>query len=234
MFLSIIIPTFNEARFIGNTLEFLLKQTYDMPFEIIVADGGSTDDTTSIASNFPVSVLQSPERGRAQQMNFAARFAKGTILFFVHADCLPPANFSSSIRNALNKGVDAGCFRYRFDSNKRMLQFNSFFNRFGGLLFRGGDQTLFIKKDIFSALGGFDESYIVMEDYDMVRRISKGHRFEVLRDEAMVSARKYDENSWLKVNIANAVAMSMYLTGLFCPLTIRNTYHRMIKHPKGR
>ncbi|HNI54336.1 MAG TPA: glycosyltransferase, partial [Chitinophagales bacterium] len=69
MFLSIIIPTFNEARFIGNTLEFLLKQTYDMPFEIIVADGGSTDDTTSIASNFPVSVLQSPERGRAQQMN---------------------------------------------------------------------------------------------------------------------------------------------------------------------
>ena len=104
----------------------------------------------------------------------------------------------------------------------------------GGLICRGGDQTLFVKKEIFFALNGFSEKFIIMEDYDFVKRLMKIYSFKVIPEYAVVSARKYEHNSWAKVNFANAVAMYMFMSGAYSPQRIRNTYHSMIKNTKGQ
>ncbi|MFZ1632839.1 MAG: hypothetical protein WAT43_03135, partial [Chitinophagales bacterium] len=128
--------------------------------------------------------------------------------------------------------AEAGCFRYRFDSDRFLLRVNAYFNKFGGLICRGGDQTLFIKKSVFQSLNGFNEKFTIMEDYDLVRRIQKQHQFVVIPEYALVSARKYDENTWVKVNFANTVAMLLFVTGTASPQRIKSTYHSLIKHPK--
>lgn len=232
MRLTIIIPTYNEAVCLQKTIEFVC--TYGgADTEIIVSDGGSVDTTCAIAAAFPVTLLHAPVRGRAEQMNYAAQRASGDILFFLHADCLPPVAFRDKIITAIRSGRTAGCFRYHFDSPSRLLRAQAWFVRLPGIMFRGGDQTLFITKDTFMQIGGYAEHYVVMEDYEIIRRIKKAGSFVVLPDHALVSARKYTHNSWLKVNFANAVAMLMFLSGLFSPVAIRSAYFQLIKHPKA-
>ena len=229
---SILIPTYNEARYIRALLEHLKRISEGYEVEILVCDGGSTDNTVSQAEMPGVQVLHSPVKGRAGQMNYAAGKAVGDILFFVHADCFPPVTCFSAISSELSKGADAGCFRYRFDSEKPLLKLNAYFNRFGGLICRGGDQTLFIKHEVFKKLNGFNEKFIIMEDYDLVRRIQQQYTFSVIPEYAVVSARKYEHNNWFKVNFANSVAMFLFLSGIASPQRIKSTYHSLIKHPK--
>ncbi len=234
MKISIIIPTLNEEKYISKILNWFESINSDKIIEYIICDGGSEDNTVKIASQFKTTILYSPNKGRSNQMNYAAMHSKGEILYFVHADCIPPKTCFDSIIEAVHQNYDAGCFRYKFDSDKYLLKLNAFFNRFGGLICRGGDQTLFVKKEIFFELNGFSEKFIIMEDYDFVKRLMKKYAFKVIPEYAVVSARKYEHNSWAKVNFANAVAMYMFMSGAYSPQRIRNTYHSMIKHPKGQ
>ena len=157
MKISIIIPTLNEEKYISKILLWLESINSDKILECIVCDGGSEDDTVKIASLYKTTILYSPKKGRSNQMNYAAEHAKGDILYFVHADCIPPATCFNSIVEAVYQNYDAGCFRYRFDSDKYLLKVNAFFNRFGGLICRGGDQTLFVKKEIFFLTEGLSK-----------------------------------------------------------------------------
>lgn len=232
MTFSVIIPTYNEERFIHRLIRHLQYISAGLEVEIIVSDGGSTDKTVEMASRLGVHTILCPVKGRAGQMNYAANQAKGEILFFVHADCLPPSSCFKSILAQIKAGAEAGCFRYRFDSDRFLLRVNAYFNKFGGLICRGGDQTLFIKKTVFQSLNGFNEKFTIMEDYDLVRRIQKQHQFVVIPEYALVSARKYDENTWVKVNFVNTVAMLLFVTGTASPQRIKSTYHSLIKHPK--
>lgn len=75
---------------------------------------------------------------------------------------------------------------------------------------RGGDQTLFIKKDVFESLGGFNERFVIMEDYEIIQRIQKRFSFRIIPKNVIVSSRKYDTNSWLKVQFANFAVFMMY------------------------
>jgi len=229
---SIIIPTYNEQGFIQRLIHHLQKVAIGINYEIIVCDGGSTDITVKIAESCGVIVLNSPTKGRAGQMNYAAKVATGDILYFVHADCLPPANCFSAIQSSVSAGFDAGCFRYRFESERFLLKINTYFTRFSGLIYRGGDQTLYIKKSTFNLIQGFNERFIIMEDYELVRRLRKKHQFQIIPEYAIVSSRKYDKNNWIKVNFANTVAMVMFLSGVASPQRIKSTYHGIIKHPK--
>jgi GT2 family glycosyltransferase len=77
----------------------------------------------------------------------------------------------------------------------------------------GGDQTFFITRTLFTAIGGYDESKIIMEDYDMTERAKSAGRYIVLPKETKVSARKYEKNSWLKVQQANYTAVKLYKKG---------------------
>lgn len=229
--ISVIIPCLNEEANLNELLPYLTKQGGDLLSEIIVSDGGSQDNTTAIAESFGVSVIHCPVRNRAVQLNLGAQKAKGDIFYFLHADSRPIADFAEVIAQQVSKGRQVGCFRYRFDSENRLLKINSWFTRFNSLLSGGGDQSLFIEKSFFEALGGFDETYCIMEDFDLVRRIRQKTDFHVLPNELTVSARKYRENNWLKVQLANFTAFSLFLLKVK-PATIKSLYLNLLNQKK--
>lgn len=106
-------------------------------------------------------------------MNFGAAAAKGTILYFVHADCLAPANFIDDIEAAVNTGFDCGRYRTKFNSPKLRYKFNAFFTRFNWFICYGGNQTFFIARWLFDAIKGVDNSMKIMEEYDLTTRAKK-------------------------------------------------------------
>lgn len=192
--LSIIIPVLNEEDGIGSLLQHLHQQAaHGNALEILVVDGGSTDDTVKVAEAQGVRVVQS-EKGRAVQMNVGAASANGSILYFLHADTYPPKHFDSAITSAVANEQQAGCFRMQFNSPSRFLSFFSWFTRFNIPLCRGGDQSLFISKNLFVEQGGFNEAYRIYEDNEFIGRLYRQASFTVLTQEVVTSARKYEEN----------------------------------------
>ncbi len=212
--LSIIIPTRNEATHIGELILHLQKHSPSADTEIIVSDGGSTDPTIAIAKSLGVTVIENEKNGRAFQMNAAAQRAKGSIFYFVHADTLPPAGFYQDIQEAVKQGYAAGRYRTKFNSPRFLLSLNAFFTRFDWFVCYGGDQTLFITQPLFQQLGGFNEEKRIMEDYDISIRIKQKARYKIFRTSVLVSARKYEQNSWWQVQKANYFAVQAYKKGV--------------------
>jgi rSAM/selenodomain-associated transferase 2 len=228
-FVSIIIPTLNEAENIGQLIQYLQQNAGNAHLEIIVVDAQSADDTEGVARRHGATVVQSPKRGRAAQMNAGARMANGDILYFVHADCYPPTHFLSDIHQAISEGFSMGCYRYKFDSKAFLLKINAFFTRFEPLICRGGDETLFIDKAVFEQLNGFDEHFCIMEEYDFIARARAYFSFKIIPKYAVVSARKYETNSWWTVQRANAKVFSMFKKGA-APEEMAATYKRMLNY----
>jgi rSAM/selenodomain-associated transferase 2 len=214
MKISLIIPALNEAPNLPRLLRHIQQERDSRLDEVIVVDAGSGDDTVAIAHKEGADlVLQSPQPGRARQMNLGAIHAKGDLLYFVHADTLLPPRFLDDIEEALAEGFSIGCYRYRFDSSSAMLKFNAYCTRFDRIWCRGGDQSLFVTRDLFDTLGGYRNDYRIMEDYDFIIRARKQARFKIMPQEMVVSARKYDNNSYLRVNLANLTIFMMYFLG---------------------
>lgn len=229
MTFSIIIPTYNEADAIGRLVQNVRTLGGALLQEVLVIDAGSPDGTAEVARQAGATVYQAPRRGRAAQMNFGAAQATGDILYFVHADVGIHPDYITDIGQAVQAGYEAGCYRFRFNSDKLMLRFNSYGTRFPGIMSRGGDQTLFITRTLFDRLGGFDEYYTIMEDFDIIIRIRKVARFCIVPKDVLVSARKYETNSWLNVQIANLTAFSLFFMNV-SPRRIARTYKAMLKY----
>lgn len=203
--ISIIIPVLNEERYIIKLIDYILKNASTSNIkEILVIDGGSTDGTIKAALKFDTIVLQS-EKGRAKQMNYGAKHAAGEILYFLHVDTFPPKNFDKIIIDAIQNGDEAGCFRMKFDSNSRFLRFFSWFSRINHTICRGGDQSLFITKELFHNSGGYDESYIIYEDNEFTSRLYELTNFKILPDKVQTSARKYEQIGKLKLQFYFAI-----------------------------
>ena len=211
--ISVIIPTLNESETIGILVSHLLKYTGKDLAEVIVSDAGSTDDTREKAVAAGAVVIHSPEKGRAAQMNFGASKAVSDTLYFVHADCFPPASFTKDIEQAIREGYGFGRFRTKFDSKKTILKINAFVTRFNLFICYGGDQTLFITKNLFEKINGFSGEMRIMEDYDIVVRAKQSGRYKIIQKDVLVSARKYLTNSWLTVQRANYRIVQMYKKG---------------------
>ncbi len=229
MKLSVIIPTLNEAQNLRELIPFLQKQGGEFISEIIVVDGGSEDKTCHTAENLGAKVLKSNELSRAIQLNLGARHATGNTLFFVHADTRPPGSFAEDLQISLVKGYKAGCFRYKFDSENFLLKINSWFTRFNGIFSGGGDQTLFITRDFFNTLGGYDEKFCLMEDFELVKRIKRRTKFHINPRTMTVSARKYRDNSWLKVQLANLFVFALFRMGV-APEKLKKSYSTILTH----
>lgn len=167
MKLSLIIPTYNEAATLDACLEQLAKLPPD--WEILFADGGSSDGTPQrIAGHYRV--LPCP-KGRARQMNAAARHAQGDYLFFLHCDSRLPPNAASLLEAAMAQGRDWGCFCIAFDYHGPFMGCNTFFSNLRarrGIAF--GDQGIWIRRQLFEQLGGFPDLPL-MEDYELSRRL---------------------------------------------------------------
>lgn len=227
--LSVIIPTFNEQENIGKLISDLKKSCFDAALEIIVVDGGSIDQTIEAAKAAGVLVFISPKKGRAAQMNYGASLAKGNILFFIHADSFPPTSFYNDIKTAVTTGYGLGRYRTKFASNRLTLKLNAFFTRFDLFMCYGGDQGLFITRELFTSLKGFNEELIIMEDYEIVERARAEARYKIFKKGMLVSARKYETNSWFRVQRANYIAVQMYKNRL-PQAHIANTYKQNLDY----
>lgn len=227
MKISIIIPTFNEAENIGQLISHLFKNANENLIELIVVDGGSNDGTCRIAKDAGAKVIICTSKGRSCQMNEGAKNSSGEILYFVHADTIPPASFMTDIQETVDKGFPMGCYRFKFDSNKKILKFNAYMTRFDKLYCRGGDQTLFVTREVFEDLDGYRYDYKIMEEYDFLVRARKKYKFIIIPKEVIVSARKYEKRSWFRVMLANSVVFQMFKFGASQDALIK-TYQRIL------
>lgn len=231
MKISVIIPTFNEADNIACLIESLKKFGDANLHEIIVVDSpNSTDNTVEISQSLNVITVKSKQKGRAAQMNFGASIATGDIFYFVHADTKIHPDYASDIVKAISTSYDFGCYRYEFDSPNILLKLNAFFTRLPFIWCRGGDQTLFIRKDDFLKIGKFREDYQIMEDYEFIIRAKKVLKFKIIPKNVIVSARKYKTNSYLRVQKANFKVMRMFLSGKASQQEMAETYRRMLDY----
>lgn len=231
MKLSIIIPVYNEQDNLVKRLSFLCEQANKNNIEIIVANSPETSDNSPeiCKSHAKVTFLNVPKKGRASQMNFGASKANGDVLLFLHADVQLPEDFYHQIKEKISKGFKVGFFAYKFDKSTALLNFNSKFTTKDGLFAGGGDQCQFFVKEIFEKLGGYNEEFCIMEDFEMIDRVRKQKiSFSIIQSRATVSARKYDNNSWLKVNLINGYVFLMYKLG-FHPTKLRKTYKALLR-----
>lgn len=225
--ISIIIPAVDEAAIIQKTI-CQFKDSKNV--EVVVVDGGSKDNTASRAEEVGAIVIPCPIRSRAAQLNLGASKAKHSLLFFVHADVIVPSSYQDDIQKSVRNGYEGGCYRSGYDRYPGLMRINAYLTRFNLLSFRGGDQTLFITKKAFQALGGYNEYYTIMEDYDLLKRMWAAKiPFKLIQKDAVISTRKYDTNSWLRVQIANGVAMFMFKRGRH-PEKIKQAYKRMLNY----
>jgi rSAM/selenodomain-associated transferase 2 len=231
MLLSIIIPVYNEKENLLKKLSFLCEQANKFPLEIIISNSPDTSDTSlEVCKAFDkVSCFTSNKKGRAAQMNFGARIAKGDVLLFLHADVTLPEDFYTQIQEATSNRSKAGFFAYKFDKDSLFLNFNSKFTKKDGLFAGGGDQCQFFTKETFARLKGFNEAFCIMEDFEMIDRVRK-HKipFVIIQSKAIVSARKYENNSWLKVNLINGYVFIKYKFGV-SPEKLQKTYKNLLR-----
>ncbi|TGE04244.1 TIGR04283 family arsenosugar biosynthesis glycosyltransferase [Hymenobacter fodinae] len=231
-FVSIIIPTYNEAAGIGQLLGHLQATAGpDAALEVLVADGGSPDGTAHLARQAGARVVECTRKGRAAQLNAGAAAAAGRILYFLHADTFPPPNFLPLIRAAVAAGVGSGCFRLRFNDSHWFLRANAWFTRFDIDLIRFGDQSLFVERAVFQQAGGFREDLVLMEDQEIIGRLRKAGRFQVLPHTVETSARKYHENGVFRLQAIFTLVAVMHWLGVPQARLVR-LYRHLIRQGK--
>lgn len=212
--LTIIIPTLNAQAVLRATLASVGAGAPRR--EILVVDGGSTDETRRIAAAAGAMVLEAP-RGRGQQLAAGAIAASGDWLLFLHADTRLagdwPEAVASFIRDPGN-GRRAGYFRYALDdpapAARRIEAIVRWRNRMLGLPY--GDQGLLISRAFYNALGGYRQ-IALMEDINLVRRIGR-RRLVMLEAEALTSAERYRQEGYLRRPVRNALCLALYSAGV--------------------
>ncbi|OKY75720.1 MAG: glycosyltransferase [Desulfobulbaceae bacterium DB1] len=223
---SIIIPVYNEAERLPATLAAL---SHEKQVEILVVDGGSTDDSPGIASKLGVTVLTS-DRGRAAQLNKGAEAAKGEILLFLHGDTILPAGFFKPVLHVM-QGHEfvAGAFQLRIDSLRRNIHWIARLANLRSRLLKlpYGDQGLFMRATTFHELGGYADLPI-MEDFSLVRRLRRKGKIVILADAVITSGRRWERLGILKTTLLNQIVIAGFLLGV-SPVLLAKLYRGLQK-----
>ena len=188
--LSIIVPVLNEEENVSSFLSHLSALCVDKTTEIILVDGGSRDQTVKVALEFGSCQVVSSDKGRANQMNTGAKFAKGNILLFLHVDT-QLSDFS--FEQFLSSGKVWGRFDVKLSGRKfifRIIEnFMNFRSKHTGIC--TGDQAMFVTKVVFDDINGF-ASIPLMEDVEISARLRKITRPYCLLASATTSSRRWE------------------------------------------
>jgi len=189
-------------------------------------DGGSADDTARVAQRFPRVRVIASARGRARQMNVGARRAGGDILLFLHADTRLPDGALPAIATVLrDPRVVGGRFDVRFDSSRPVFRMIAFFmnlrSRLSGIC--TGDQAIFVRREVFEALGGYPDVPL-MEDIELSRRLKRRGKIVALRLRVVTSARKWEREGAFRTIVLMWTLRLLYAIGV-SPARLHGWYY---------
>jgi rSAM/selenodomain-associated transferase 2 len=212
--ISVIVPTLNEAANLRRLLPVLAADPE--PHETIVVDGGSRDDTRAVALAHGVRVIDAAS-SRGGQLAAGAEAARGDTLWFLHADTHPPAGALAALAAALvqHRHVPGGNFRLLFDGSRdfdRWLE--GFYVRLRARGIYYGDSGVFVRADIYRALGGMPK-LALMEDFAFVRKLERAGKTLCIAEPALVtSSRRFEGHSrprivagWVAVHLLYALGV---------------------------
>jgi len=201
---SVIIPTYQEEKYIGNLLSRLAKMNPSS--EIIVVDGGSTDETVKIARRFTDKVYQINQRGIGRARNYGAYKAKGDILIFLDADVTPPPDLIEKVLKTFidEKTIGATCNTMPAQPMTSELLYFHFYNRLLRLCAKfkphSRGEFMAVRRREFLHTNGFNENLPCQEDNDFVLRVSKLGRFVFISDLTVYETmRRIRKTGFLKV-----------------------------------
>lgn len=210
MKISVVIPCLNDIQF----LSVLLKNLKHCDAEIIVADGGSHDESLNEAKRRGVQVCQSL-KGRGSQMNEGARMSTGDVLLFLHADSQLPPHWESEILNVMkDPNFVGGAFSFAIDGKGMFFRFTEFTTNTRGRFFSlpYGDQAYFVRKDVFEQMKGYPVVPI-MEDVIFWRRLRHRGRVRILPYPVKTSPRRWLEYGKVRVMWIHALVLVGYMLG---------------------
>jgi rSAM/selenodomain-associated transferase 2 len=210
---AVVIPTLNEAELLPGLLDDLDR--LDLPLEVIVADGGSTDGTASLARARGARIVASAP-GRGRQLNAGAAGTRAPWLCFLHADVrLGPQAREDLAATVADPTIDAAVWRLAIDAEGwwfRAVEVGARIrDRFGGLPY--GDQGLLIRRRLFDELGGFPD-FPVMEDVALIRAVHRVAALHHLHSPMLVSARRWHEEGPFRTYARNVALVTAYLSGV--------------------
>ncbi len=223
--ISVVIPTFNEARALPATLDQFARLPGS--WQIIVADSGSADGTPEIAERAGVALVADAPAGRGVAMNAGARRAIGEFILFLHADTRLPENAYALITGALRQPeVAATGFRLRMDRRDWRYRLLSPIAtaRFRIQRTFFGDQAIAVRRADFEQLGGYHEP-LLMEDVELSRRLRRLGRLELLPAQVTTSARRFEQGGVVRTLARMATFQVAYGLGVSAERIARHYGH---------
>ena len=223
--LSAVIPAWNDYASLATLLPALVR--LEELHEVIVVDACEDPEVEELALSSGAMYLRAQEPNRGAQLNLGAARATGGALIFHHADSMLSGSHAVAIVRALrDPAVIGGAFYRKFDRrHPRLLWLEAvarFFTRHGGTLF--GDQSVFVRREIFEALGGF-ASIPLMEDIEFSRRLRRAGKVVVLDPPMETSARRHVERGVWRTTLQNGLFILLYKCGA-SPLRLHRWYYR--------
>lgn len=216
--ISVVIPTLNAGQRLGACLEALVSSAIDgIVKEVIIVDGGSEDDTLSIADGFGARIVKAPA-GRGGQLCHGAKKASGEWLLFLHGDTVLEEGWAREVQQLVDAEIyDAGVFTLAFDVNGIAAKIVA-----AGAMWRTrlakspyGDQGLLISRKAYDEIGGFRDMPL-FEDIDIVKRLLRKNTdmtFHIFRSKAVTSADRYERDGYVRRVLKNLFLFARYQMG---------------------
>lgn len=224
MKLSFVMPVLNEADGLVAQLD-ALQGLRQQGHELVLVDGGSVDGSIELAEPLVDRLLRSP-RGRARQMNAGAGLASGDVLVFLHSDTRLPPDAASLIARALQvSSAGWGWFDVRLANPAWPYALIGWCMSRRARLTRvcTGDQTLFVRRELFEALGGFP-MLPLMEDVAMSKRLRRQSRACVIRQAATTSSRRWEQGGIVATVLLMWRLRLLYFLGVAPERLVRRYY----------
>lgn len=211
--IAVVVPVLGDAPALTRLFE-RIGAWPDPPAERIVVAAEPSPELESLRARFAIRI-ECCGANRGRQLDTGARIARADVLWFLHADAAPVAESCDAIREALARGAESGCFRFRFEgpASPTRAALAALVNarvRLGGIPY--GDQGLFALKAAYLQSGGFAHQPL-FEEVELVKRLRRRGTFVALPTPVGVSTRRWERDGWWRRSFRNRWLALRYRLG---------------------